>query len=594
MPIQPIAHHVLDFVDLRIHRGSERRQHPARFAHVLDATDFIALQFTCEIAHQVGGHRVDHPDDSLVAENAHLGRRSRIARRRRGLSEERRNVELLDAEHLRLQPVVDVVRQVRDFVCQIDDLRLEAWIRARVELLRGRTILEMRMLDDSLAHLEAQVESAKIRVTNLNPIDGAQALCVMIEAAVRCHQLVENFLAGVAEGGMPQIMRERDCLSQFFVEAERPRDRARDLRSLKRMRQPRAVVVALVIYENLSFVLEAPKRGRMNDAIAIARKHSAHRMLGFGKAAPATGPRRHRIRRQRARLDFLQLLPRPQHRGHYPAVAFNTRDATTRQTAPEVPRATSVNMGQALCLDAWVPIIETGSADVCVIRIVRAIQQLLFLIAMGALFAACTTTRPSQLPSPTSAIAIPQPTATPQVIGMASWYGPGFHGHKTSAGAYYDQEDLTAASIDFPLGSRVMVTNLDNGRSVEVTITDRGPFMKGRKIDLSHKAARVIGMLDPGTARVRISLISKPAGTRDVGAPLRYVVQAGSFSEQQNADQLRKKLAAYYSDVHIDQLDADHRRYYRVRMGAFATRSAAEARASDTARFGFPVVIITE
>ena len=105
---------------------------------------------------------------------------------------------------------------------------------------------------------------------------------------------------------------------------------------------------------------------------------------------------------------------------------------------------------------------------------------------------------------------------------MAPWYGPGFHGRKTSAGAYYDEEDLTAASIDFPLGSRVMVTNLDNGRSVEVTITDRGPFLKGRKIDLSHKAARVIGMIDPGTARVRISLISKPAGTREVGAPLRY------------------------------------------------------------------------
>ena len=72
----------------------------------------------------------------------------------------------------------------------------------------------------------------------------------------------------------------------------------------------------------------------------------------------------------------------------------------------------------------------------------------------------------------------------------------------------------------FLAGSRVMVTNLDNGRSVEVTITDRGPFMKGRKIDLSHKAARMIGMLDKGTARVRITLISKPPGTRDVGAPL--------------------------------------------------------------------------
>ncbi len=177
---------------------------------------------------------------------------------------------------------------------------------------------------------------------------------------------------------------------------------------------------------------------------------------------------------------------------------------------------------------------------------------------------------------------------------MASWYGPGFHGHKNAAGGFYDQEDLTAASIAFPLGSRAMVTNLDNGRSVEVTITDRGPFKKGRKIDLSHNAARMIGILDRGTARVRISLISKPAGTRDVGAPLRYWVQIGSFSERQNAEQVRSKLAPYYTDVHVDRLDADHRRYYRVRMGAFATRSAAEARASDSARFGLPVMIVTE
>lgn len=178
---------------------------------------------------------------------------------------------------------------------------------------------------------------------------------------------------------------------------------------------------------------------------------------------------------------------------------------------------------------------------------------------------------------------------------MASWYGPGFHGRKGAAGGIYDQEDLTAASIAFPLGSRVMVTNLDNGRSVEVTITDRGPFLKDRKIDLSHKAARIIGMLGKGTAHVRITLISKPAGTRDVGAPLRYWVQVGSFSDQQNAEQVRSKLTASYPDVHVvNVLDADHHRYYRVRMGAFATRSAAEARASDSARFGFPVVIITE
>jgi rare lipoprotein A len=214
-------------------------------------------------------------------------------------------------------------------------------------------------------------------------------------------------------------------------------------------------------------------------------------------------------------------------------------------------------------------------------------------MALSVLFAACAISQPAQLAPPPPATAVAQPT--PEVVGLASWYGPGFHGHQAAAGGIYDQEDLTAASIAFPLGSRVMVTNLDNGRSVEVTITDRGPFLKGRKIDLSHKAARMIGMLDKGTARVRIALISKPAGTRDVGAPLRYWVQVGSFSNQQNAEEVRSRLTASYADVRVvDVLDAEQHRYYRVRMGAFATRAAAEARASDTARFGLPVVIITE
>jgi rare lipoprotein A len=227
-------------------------------------------------------------------------------------------------------------------------------------------------------------------------------------------------------------------------------------------------------------------------------------------------------------------------------------------------------------------------------------RELLHLVALMVattlLFAACATRQPPPpSPPPPQPIAVPQPTPTPYVVGTASWYGPGFHGHKNAEGGIYHQDDLTAASVAFPLGSRVMVTNLDNGRSVEVRITDRGPFKKGRKIDLSKKAAQVIGMIDQGTARVRIALISKPLGTRDVGAPLRYWVQVGSFSEERNAEQVKSELAAYYSDVRIvDILDAENHRYYRVRMGAFATRSEAEARASDSARFGYPIVIITE
>jgi rare lipoprotein A len=223
-------------------------------------------------------------------------------------------------------------------------------------------------------------------------------------------------------------------------------------------------------------------------------------------------------------------------------------------------------------------------------------RRVVLAIAMSLMLAACATSHPAPVPPPPPpVIAAPQPTPTPQVVGMASWYGPGFHGHRNAEGGIYDQDDLTAASVAFPLGSRVMVTNLDNGRSVEVRITDRGPFKKGRKIDLSHKAAQMIGMLDQGSARVRIALISKPAGTRDVGAPLRYWVQAGSFSAEQNAEQVRRELAAHYDDVRVvDVLDAEHHRYYRVRMGAFATRAAAETRASDSVRLGYPVVIITE
>jgi len=213
-------------------------------------------------------------------------------------------------------------------------------------------------------------------------------------------------------------------------------------------------------------------------------------------------------------------------------------------------------------------------------------------IALSAFIAACSAARPTiaptQNPTPPSA----QPT--PQVVGIASWYGPGFDGRPTSTGAIYHQEDLTAASNEFPLGSRVMVTNLDNGRSIEVAVIDRGPFKKDRKIDLSHKAAHIIGMLDKGTAPVRISLISAPPGAPAVGAPLRYFVQVGSFSREDNAERLRDRLTAYYRDVHVDRLEADQRRYYRVRMGAFATRAEAESRARDSARFGLPIIVVPE
>lgn len=89
-------------------------------------------------------------------------------------------------------------------------------------------------------------------------------------------------------------------------------------------------------------------------------------------------------------------------------------------------------------------------------------------------------------------------------VGVASWYGPGFHGKRTASGERFDQNDLTAAHRKLPLGSEVKVTNLENGRSIVVEINDRGPYIKGRVIDLSKAAARRLGLVEHGVGKVRI------------------------------------------------------------------------------------------
>ncbi len=91
--------------------------------------------------------------------------------------------------------------------------------------------------------------------------------------------------------------------------------------------------------------------------------------------------------------------------------------------------------------------------------------------------------------------------------GLASWYGQDFNGRLTSSGEVFDMYDMTAAHKTLPLQTVVRVHNLDNGKSVEVRINDRGPYVAGRIIDLSRKAARALGMRDVGTARVRLEIV---------------------------------------------------------------------------------------
>lgn len=175
--------------------------------------------------------------------------------------------------------------------------------------------------------------------------------------------------------------------------------------------------------------------------------------------------------------------------------------------------------------------------------------------------------------------------------GVASWYGPGFHGQQTSSGAIYDQNGLTAAHPNLPLGTRVRVTNLDNGKSVEVLVNDRGPFAKGRVIDLSYAAAHAVGMVGPGTANVAIDVVARPPNG---ASHVAYCVQVGAFSEEDKARALRARLAPQYDDVYIAAVQARPDRMYRVRVGPYAERTRAERRATELAALGLPAVVHEE
>lgn len=111
----------------------------------------------------------------------------------------------------------------------------------------------------------------------------------------------------------------------------------------------------------------------------------------------------------------------------------------------------------------------------------------------------------TNLPSPPP----PKPTFSDSFTGRASWYGKDFHGRPTASGEPYDMAALTAAHQTLPFGSRVRVTNLANGRSVVVVINDRGPYAKNRLIDLSHAAAKRLGIIEDGVAEVRIDVLAE-------------------------------------------------------------------------------------
>lgn len=137
----------------------------------------------------------------------------------------------------------------------------------------------------------------------------------------------------------------------------------------------------------------------------------------------------------------------------------------------------------------------------------------------------------------------------------------------------------------------VAVTNLNNGRSVVVRINDRGPYVKGRQIDLSHRAAKALGMIGPGTAPVRIDVLNLSSRHAPASTRYGYYVQVGLFTNLASAKRLRDSLAPSYPDVVIERIKAGRRRYYCVRMGGFATRTEAMTRAHQSVGLQLPIII---
>jgi rare lipoprotein A len=157
--------------------------------------------------------------------------------------------------------------------------------------------------------------------------------------------------------------------------------------------------------------------------------------------------------------------------------------------------------------------------------------------------------------------------------GVASWYGPGFHGNKTANGERYDMHQLTAAHRTLPLGSIAVVRSMSTGRQVTVRINDRGPFARGRVLDLSLAGANALGMTGPGTDQIELRVVGYQGRTMDMGV-LR--VQVGYFSDQQNAFNLLERVKHFYSGGRVQTIDLPEGKRYRVQIGQFSREAQAE------------------
>ena len=186
--------------------------------------------------------------------------------------------------------------------------------------------------------------------------------------------------------------------------------------------------------------------------------------------------------------------------------------------------------------------------------------------------------------------------------GIASWYGLKFHGRKTSNGEIYDMHDLTAAHKTLPMNTLLLVKNQGNGKELVVRVNDRGPFVKGRIIDLSMRGAQRLGMMEKGTARVNLTVLGETITTPGEGRAAiepkfltpqdfdagEFFVQIGSFSNPANAERLTKKILDWEREAVIQPFDSTNGRFYRVQVRAGSSLKEARRLERVFAEAGFP------
>lgn len=174
-----------------------------------------------------------------------------------------------------------------------------------------------------------------------------------------------------------------------------------------------------------------------------------------------------------------------------------------------------------------------------------------------------------------------------EIAGAASWYGYPYQGRPTASGEIYNMYALTAAHRTLPFGTMVRVHDLQNGKSVDVRINDRGPFIRGRIIDLSYSAAKAISMVGPGYAPVRLEILNPSIVYGPTAEPGIYAVQVGAFRDPDNAQMLKTAIEPHFGPVAIQTYDSPAQGLlYRVRVGQLNNEDAAHELAGDIARAG--------